>query len=367
MKNIIYHPDSDLWKGEQAIFADIVQSVPDGGVIVEIGTSKGGTTALIHTATKGRNIKIYTVDIAPQAKTYENLKDTAVNIIVQPSAEAAGNWQTMTGGGKIDMLFIDGDHEFKHVFEDFNMWIPHLRPKGLVVFHDYDPVERGGLVHFGVKICVDTIRRADILKKSEHKYKLFYGMIENPKNASVNVEECWQTFENLEQHISSVLKSDFSDRILVADDRFSLFVNGCLHGKLKAMVLPQEVRDPDCKYLVSGHPVSLPLYLMEARNIPYENITILDSVIACCLLEKGLKENFDYLYKINNSPATLTRWCELLDMLDKGYGKVSFYDKLYGIGEIPPSLNELSKLIARLQFRLNILARMLKTFVDWTP
>lgn len=101
MENIIYHPDSDLWKGEQSIFADLVQSVPDDGVIVEIGTSKGGTTALIHAATKGRKIAIYTVDIAPQAKTYENLKDTDVNIIVQPSAEAAGNWRTMSGGGKL--------------------------------------------------------------------------------------------------------------------------------------------------------------------------------------------------------------------------------------------------------------------------
>ncbi len=371
MKNIIYHPDSDLWKGEQKILADLVQSVPDGGIIVEIGTSKGGTTALIHAATRGRNTKIYTVDIAPQSKTYENLKDTDVKIIVQPSAEVADNWQAMTGGEKIDLLFIDGDHEFKHVFEDFNMWIPHLRQKGLVVFHDYDPVERGGLVHFGVKICVGTIKQASFLDKPKHKYKLFYGRVENPDNASVNIEECWQTFENLGQHIFSVLNSDHSDRILVTDDRFSMFINGCLQsgggGGVRKTMYPHEVRNMDSKYLVSGHPISLPLHLLEARNIPHENITILDSVIACCLLEKGLRENFDYLYKITDSPATFTRWCELLAMLDKGYGKVSFHDRLYGIENSPPSLSELSKLIARLQFRLNILARLLKTFVDWTP
>ena len=223
------------------------------------------------------------------------------------------------------------------------MWIPYLKPNGLVVFHDYDPVERGGLVHFGVKICVDTIRQAGFLDKPKHKYKLFYGKVGNPNNASVKIEECWQTFENLEQHIFSILNSDYSDRILVADDRFSLFITGCIQKHLKTM-LPHEVSEPDPKYLVSGHPVALPLSLLEARNIPHENITVLDSVTACCLLEKGLRENFDYLYKITDNPATFARWCELLSMLDKGYGKVSFYDRIYGIAP-PANLSELSKLI----------------------
>jgi len=362
MKNIIYHSDSDLWKGEQEVLVDIVQSVPDGGVIVEIGTSKGGTSVLMHTATRGRKVKIYTVDIAPHSKAYENLKDTNVNICVQPSEEAAVNWRV--GGEQIDLLFIDGDHEFKHVFHDFNMWTPHLKPQGLVVFHDYDPVERGGLVHFGVKICVDTIRRLDLLYESRHKYKLFYGTGNTPDSICVDINECWQTFEDLVQRVASVLNYDYSDWILVADDRFSLLMKGCLNGKFKIMA-SHEVRDPECKYLVLAHPVSLPLHLLDARNIPHENVTILDSVLACCLIEKGLRENSDYLHTITSNPAEFTRWVELLSMLDKGYGEMSLVNSFHEIERTDP--DELSKLLARLQFRLNILSRLLRTFVDWTP
>ena len=362
MKRIIYNSDSDLWKGEQEVLADIVQFVPNDGIIVEIGTFKGGTSFLMHTATRGRNVKIYTVDIAPHSKAYENLKETDVNIWVRSSEEAAVKWRSSRE--KIDLLFIDGDHEFKHVFHDFNMWIPHLKPGGLVVFHDYDPVERGGLVHFGVKICVDTIRRLDLLKESGRKYKLFYGTGNTPNSIFVDINECWQTFEDLVQFITSVLNSDYSDWILVADDKFSLFIKSCLQGKFKT-VASHEVRDPKCKYLVLAHPVSLPLHLLDARNIPHENVRILDSVLACCFLERGLRQNLDYLHTITSNPADFTRWVELLSMLDKGYGEISLVNSVHDTGR--GDADVLSKLLAKLQFRLNILARLLTTFVDWTP
>jgi len=42
----------------------------------------------------------------------------------------------LPGDGKVDFLFIDGDHTYEGVKADFEMYSPLVRPGGLVVFHD---------------------------------------------------------------------------------------------------------------------------------------------------------------------------------------------------------------------------------------
>jgi hypothetical protein len=49
------------------------------------------------------------------------------------SKEVASRWKR-----KIDLLFIDGDHTTRGVFEDLEAWYPKLRPGGLLVGHDWD-------------------------------------------------------------------------------------------------------------------------------------------------------------------------------------------------------------------------------------
>lgn len=39
-------------------------------------------------------------------------------------------------GVKIDFLFIDGDHSFEAVLLDLKMWVPKVRPGGMVMGHD---------------------------------------------------------------------------------------------------------------------------------------------------------------------------------------------------------------------------------------
>lgn len=36
----------------------------------------------------------------------------------------------------IDLLFIDGDHSYPTVRADFDQWVPHVRPGGVILLHD---------------------------------------------------------------------------------------------------------------------------------------------------------------------------------------------------------------------------------------
>jgi predicted O-methyltransferase YrrM len=42
----------------------------------------------------------------------------------------------LPGDGKVDFLFIDGDHTYEGVKADFEMYSGLVRPGGLIVFHD---------------------------------------------------------------------------------------------------------------------------------------------------------------------------------------------------------------------------------------
>jgi predicted O-methyltransferase YrrM len=55
------------------------------------------------------------------------------------SPQTLGEVQQWLSGDSIDFLFIDGDHTYSGVRQDFEMYSPLVRPGGLVAFHDINP------------------------------------------------------------------------------------------------------------------------------------------------------------------------------------------------------------------------------------
>ncbi len=121
---------------------------------VEIGTHKGGSASLISRYLPP-GVRLTTIDtfeeasegsFPPQKKppTYEEAKRTIqkqgetskVKIIKGYSWEVAEAWT-----GEIDMLFIDGDHRYKAVKEDFKSWEPYLIKDGYILMHDVNRYE----------------------------------------------------------------------------------------------------------------------------------------------------------------------------------------------------------------------------------
>jgi predicted O-methyltransferase YrrM len=117
-------------------------------VCVEIGSARGRSTCFIGMALKenGRG-KLFAID--PHTRTEWNdfqSTDTFaiinrnlntlgltsfVDIVRQTSQMAAKNWDRT-----IDLIFIDGDHSYEGVRRDWDLFVPHVRDFGCVVFHD---------------------------------------------------------------------------------------------------------------------------------------------------------------------------------------------------------------------------------------
>jgi predicted O-methyltransferase YrrM len=109
------------------------------GVIVEIGSWKGKSTVCLGLGSRaGNSVPVYAVD--PHAdyrfgdfKT--NVERAGIADLVRPIASlsqaAADEFDA-----PIELLFVDGAHEYDLVLEDFEKWVPKVVDGGWVAFHD---------------------------------------------------------------------------------------------------------------------------------------------------------------------------------------------------------------------------------------
>ena len=119
------------------------------GVIVEIGSWKGKSTIWLAKGSQaGQKVKVYAFDphsasIVHQkhgeAWTFDELKQNIsragvadiVSPVVATSEAAASRFNE-----PIEMIFIDGDHDYEAVKRDFELWYPKVVDGGVMAFHD---------------------------------------------------------------------------------------------------------------------------------------------------------------------------------------------------------------------------------------
>lgn len=117
-------------------------------VCVEIGSARGKSACHIGMALKenGRG-RLYAID-PHQLTTWNDIDavDTLetfrsnisaldlseqVVMVRSTSEEAARKWDR-----RIDLIFIDGDHSYEGVKRDWELFLPYIKPFGIVIFHD---------------------------------------------------------------------------------------------------------------------------------------------------------------------------------------------------------------------------------------
>lgn len=113
-----------VFRGDSlATFAQASRELHSDTKIVGIDTWEGDLTT-------GR----YTEQVFPEVKDYFSFNHPSVVLSKQKFNQALGEFSNST----VDILHIDGCHEYAAVKEDFESWLPTLSNNGVVLFHDVE-------------------------------------------------------------------------------------------------------------------------------------------------------------------------------------------------------------------------------------
>lgn len=196
IKKIINNLRGWLSIDEACLLATLASQLPPEKVILEVGSFQGRSTCALAAGSKiGSNNKIHVVDtfsslngIFPESTLpvfLKNIKTKGFSKLVtihqNTSAKEAEKWFNRD----IGLLFIDADHSYESVKNDFNSWSRHLAHNGLIVFHDSNQKGPNRLI-------------LEILKNERYKVVTYCDSItviclNSPINKSGN-NHLWQTF-----------------------------------------------------------------------------------------------------------------------------------------------------------------------------
>ena len=127
-----------LTNKEADLLFEQAQKCPRDAKIVEIGSYKGKSTICLANGSRaGNGARVVSIDPfmqAPYEVFTQNLKkagvEDQVDSIVKTSNEAVRTWKDPIG-----LLFIDGNHEYSFVKDDFRNWEPYLIDGGVIALH----------------------------------------------------------------------------------------------------------------------------------------------------------------------------------------------------------------------------------------
>ncbi len=118
-----------------------------GAVLLEVGSYLGASATFLAAAAveMGGDTKVHCVDTWKNEGMTEGIRDTwnefqkntqrYSSVIVTHQGFSVEIAKTF--GEPIDLLFLDGDHSYEGCRADVLAWLPHLRPGGVLVMHDF--------------------------------------------------------------------------------------------------------------------------------------------------------------------------------------------------------------------------------------
>lgn len=114
--------------------------------IVEVGTHKGGNSFLFCHAVPSAQ-RVVGVDLCVQngAKLVHFVRPGQRYFPLHGDSQTAAmkaRVQSRLGGSTVDFLFIDGDHSYKGVKADYELYSPLVRSGGIIALHDIVPDHR---------------------------------------------------------------------------------------------------------------------------------------------------------------------------------------------------------------------------------
>lgn len=169
---------------EAELLHSLVLQVPTGGTVVEVGSYQGRSTIAMALAAKRVGCTLWAIDphltyeaggtqfgMADNMAYYENIAHFQVGGVVKTlnisSDEAFILWSR-----DIDLVFIDGDHEYEHVRRDWYLWSMQA---DVVALHD-----TAGH-HEGVTRLVDEVLASGTWERTQviDSISVFRSMMKN--------------------------------------------------------------------------------------------------------------------------------------------------------------------------------------------
>lgn len=137
--------------------------VPAEHAIVEIGAFKGMSTTYLARGSKAGGSHVWSIDpwdLQPRPGKH-GYNNPQVRVEYEQNLRAARVWSRVTpirgysiqvaktwDGPPVGLLFIDGDHEYNSVRDDFTAWFGHFADTTTVLFDDYNTPRNPGVKRF---------------------------------------------------------------------------------------------------------------------------------------------------------------------------------------------------------------------------
>lgn len=134
-----------LTKYEKQTLYRLAQQVPNHGVIVEIGSFKGGSTICFAAGASAKGVTIHCIDtFMAENVTGNEGQDTYAAFLHNTAIYRdmitvhRGYSYDMHGefSEQIDLLFVDGDHSYEGVTSDLRLYVPRMHDNAILIMHD---------------------------------------------------------------------------------------------------------------------------------------------------------------------------------------------------------------------------------------
>lgn len=148
---------------ERGYLFQLASDLPAGAQVVEVGSWMGASTCFIAGGLKGEGAKIFAVDnfqglstCGEDAAWYDrHFRQLGANSTLEifranfaalgftPRSEPvisdslAAAQKLAAVRGRIDFVFIDGDHSYAACRADIAAWTPYVKRGGVIAFHDF--------------------------------------------------------------------------------------------------------------------------------------------------------------------------------------------------------------------------------------
>ena len=124
----------------EALFNTLLK-LSDSATVVEIGVQYGRSTSVIAEIGKVKKFNFYAID-----NWNEDVSSEAREHVLRQKERHNWNFQLIDGDsvysasdfkGTVDLIHIDGNHEYEAVLADIKAWLPKMNKNGFACFDDY--------------------------------------------------------------------------------------------------------------------------------------------------------------------------------------------------------------------------------------